>query len=47
MLFEFLQNASYRHLNETLPIISQLTDGVVMSEPLPETHTILDINILD
>jgi len=43
MLFEFLQNALYRHLNETLPMISQLTDDVVMSEPYEEGRPLGEI----
>jgi len=43
MLFKFLQNALYRHLNETLPMISQLTDDVVMSEPYEEGRPLGEI----
>jgi len=43
MLFKFLQNALYRHLTETLPMISQLTDGVVMSKPYEEGRPLGEI----
>jgi len=43
MLFKFLQNALYRHLNETLPMINQLTDGVITSEPYEEGRPLVEI----
>ncbi|MGY5861539.1 MAG: DinB family protein [Candidatus Thorarchaeota archaeon] len=43
MLFEFLQDALSRHLDETLPMINQLTDNVVMSEPYEEGRPLGEI----
>jgi uncharacterized damage-inducible protein DinB len=33
MLYEFLRNVVYRHLNETLPLINVLTDDALMKKP--------------
>lgn len=43
MLYEFLQNAVRRHLDETLPLIRQLTEVDVMSKPTPEVREIGEV----
>lgn len=36
MLYEFLRNAVYRHLNETLPLIDALNDDSLMRKPFED-----------
>jgi uncharacterized damage-inducible protein DinB len=43
MLHKFLQAAFERHVNETLPIINQLKDSIVMSRPFEEGRLLGDI----
>ena len=43
MLYKFLQDALNRHLIETLPIINQLTDSIVMSKPLEKGRPLGEI----
>lgn len=43
MLHKFLQAAFERHLNETLPLINQLTDNEVMNSPSKEGRPLGEI----
>ena len=43
MLYDFLKESVERHLNETLPLIQQLTEVDIMSQPTPGVREIGEI----
>jgi len=43
MLYEFLKKSVDRHLDETLPLIQQLTEMDIMSRPTPEVREIGEV----
>lgn len=43
MLFEFLKESVERHLDETLPLIQQLTEVDIMNQPTPEVREIGEV----
>ncbi|MHA1951206.1 MAG: DinB family protein [Candidatus Thorarchaeota archaeon] len=38
MLYDFLQNAIQRHLNETRPLLFQLDDNLIQKKPIPDVR---------
>jgi uncharacterized damage-inducible protein DinB len=43
MLYDFLKDSVERHLNETLPMIEQLTEVDIMSKPTPGVREIGEV----
>ncbi|MFW9812902.1 MAG: DinB family protein [Candidatus Thorarchaeota archaeon] len=43
MLFGFLKDSVERHLDETLPLIEQLTEMDIMSQPTPDVRAIGEV----